>query len=67
MTKLTLMTILLALTITSHAAVVAIFTGFSEQVQTVTGLFVWRCEYDYFGQKFYRLFKSHCPGTIEVE
>ena len=63
--------ILLALAIVaflpSAFAATAVFTGNMQQVQTVTGLFAWRCEYDYFGQKIYRLFRNSCPGMIEVE
>lgn len=51
----------------AKAVIVARFTGFHEQVTTVTGSLAWKCQYDYFGQKFYRLFKQSCPSTIEVE
>ena len=51
----------------SAFAATAIWTGRSEQVQTVTYKWVWRCEYDYLGQKFWRLFESFCPATIEVQ
>lgn len=65
--KRLIFTIAIVLSMSASAAIVATFTGFQEQVQTVTGQFVWKCQYDYFGQKFYRLFRTHCPGTIEVE
>jgi len=51
----------------AKAVIVARFTGFHEQVTTVTGSLAWKCQYDYFGQKFYRLFKQSCPSTIEIE
>ena len=48
-------------------AATAIWTGKSEQVQTVTYKWVWRCEYDYFGKKFYRLSEAFCASSIEIE
>lgn len=51
----------------AFAVIVATFTGLQEQVQTVTGQIALRCQYDYFGQKFYRIFKVQCPSSIEVE
>lgn len=49
----------------AHAAT-AIWTGRQEQVQTVTYQWVWRCEYMYAGQKFWKLFQSSCPSSVEV-
>lgn len=51
----------------AFAVIVATFTGLQEQVTTVTGQIAIRCQYDYFGQKFYRIFKAQCPSSIEVE
>ena len=45
----------------------AIWTGQQEQVQTVTGKFVWRCYYNYNGQVFSRLFEMSCPPSVEIE
>jgi len=45
----------------------AFWTGQQEQVQTVTGKFVWRCQYNYNGQMIYRLFETSCPSSIEIE
>ena len=48
-------------------AATAYWTGRQEQVQTVTGKYVWKCEYNYNGQMIYRLFEMSCPSSIEVE
>jgi len=50
----------------SYAAL-AIWTGRQEQVQTVTYKWVWRCEYRYNNQTFWRLFESNCPSSIEIQ
>lgn len=50
----------------AHAAQ-AFWTGRSEQVQTVTYKWVWQCEYDYLGQKFWRLFERGCASSVEVQ
>ena len=52
---------------TSAYAATAFWTGQSEQVQTVTYKWVWRCEYNYAGQTFWRLFETSCPSSIEVQ
>jgi hypothetical protein len=52
---------------TSAYAAQANWTGRQEQVQTVTGKFVWRCYYNYNGQTFSRLFETSCPSSIEIE
>ncbi len=59
----------LALAALSSAALAAtaMWTGRSEQVQTVTYKWVWRCEYDYLGTKFWRLFETSCPASVEVQ
>jgi hypothetical protein len=38
-----------------------------QQVQTVTGLYAWRCEYEVNGQRFYKVFTASCPGYIQVQ
>lgn len=48
-------------------AATARWTGNSERVQTVTHKWVWKCEYDFLGQKFFRLFNDQCPYEIEVQ
>jgi len=45
----------------------AFWTGKQEQVQTVTYKWVWRCEYNYNGQIFYRLFETSCPSSVRVQ
>lgn len=46
---------------------VAMWTGRSEQVQTVTYKTAWKCEYSYNGQNFWRLFDSFCPASVQVQ
>jgi hypothetical protein len=58
--------LVLVLAIPASAAT-AFWTGRQEQVQTVTYKWVWRCEYNYLGQKFWRLFESSCPSSVEVQ
>ena len=53
--------------VTSAYAASAFWTGRQEQVQTVTYKWVWRCEYNYNGQTFWRLFETSCPSSVEVE
>jgi hypothetical protein len=48
-------------------AATAYWTGKSEQVQTVTYKWVWRCEYRYLSQTFWRLSESTCPSSIEIQ
>ncbi len=48
-------------------AATAFWTGRQEQVQTVTYKWAWRCEYNYNGQKFWRLFENSCPSNVEVQ
>lgn len=45
----------------------AFFTGRQEMVQTVTFQMAWKCEYNYAGQTFWRVFKTSCPSSVEVE
>lgn len=52
---------------TSAFAAQAMWTGRQEQVQTVTGVFVWKCEYNYNGQTFWKLFQTSCPSSIEIQ
>lgn len=53
--------------VTSVYAAQAMWTGRQEQVQTVTGKYVWKCEYNYNGQTFWRLFETSCPSSIEIQ
>lgn len=47
-------------------AALAFWTGKQEQVQTVTYQMAWRCEYNYNGQLFWKVFKTSCPSSVEV-
>jgi hypothetical protein len=44
----------------------AMFTGRQQYVYTVTGKYVVKCEYQYLGNIFTRLFEGNCPQTVEV-
>ena len=44
----------------------AVFTGKSQQVQTVTGGMAWECQYDYAGQKFLVVLDNYCTPSIQV-
>ena len=60
--------LLVTLLVSSHAiAATAFFTGRQEMVQTVTYKMVWRCQYNYNGQLFWRLFEMSCPASVEVQ
>lgn len=52
---------------TALYAATAFFTGKQEMVQTVTYKMVWKCEYNYNGRLFYRLFETSCPSSVEVQ
>jgi hypothetical protein len=57
----------LACAASSAFAVTAFWTGRQEPVTTVTYQQAWRCEYNYAGQRFWRVFKISCPSSVEVE
>lgn len=59
--------LLLALLAPPVSAATAFWTGRQEQVQTVTYKWVWRCQYNYNGQTFWRLFETSCPSSVEVQ
>jgi heme/copper-type cytochrome/quinol oxidase subunit 2 len=59
--------IILLLAATSAFAATAFWTGRQEQVQTVTYQWAWKCEYNYNGQTFWRIFQTSCPSSIEVQ
>jgi hypothetical protein len=59
--------ILILLAATSASAATAFWTGRMVQVQTVTYQMAWNCEYNYAGQTFWRVFKTSCPSSIEVQ
>ncbi len=65
--KLFVAAIAAVLTASVAQAASANWTGRMESVQTVTGKYAYNCEYDYYGQKFWRVFVGHCPSRIEVE
>lgn len=48
-------------------AATAFFTGRQEMVTTVTYQQAWRCQYNYNGQLFWRVFQGSCPANIEVQ
>ena len=52
---------------TPALAATAFFTGKQEMVQTVTNQMAWRCEYQYAGKYFWRVYLNGCPSTIEVQ
>lgn len=52
---------------TSAFAATAYFTGRMEMVTTVTYQQAWKCEYNYAGQTFWRVFRNSCPSSVEVE
>ncbi len=44
----------------------AYFTGKQKYVTTVTGQSAVNCEYQYGTQKFWRVFKTRCPSSVDV-
>jgi len=66
MKKLIISALLISATASALAAT-AFFTGRQEQVQTVTYQMAWKCEYNYAGNTFWRVFKNSCPSSVEVE
>lgn len=44
----------------------AFWTGQMEQVTTITGLIAWRCEYNFAGQTFWRVYQYSCPSSVAV-
>ncbi|WP_426110994.1 hypothetical protein [Massilia sp. PWRC2] len=48
-------------------AATANWTGRQEMVQTVTYQSAWNCQYMYGGQTFWRVFKTSCPSSVEVQ
>jgi len=66
MQKLLMLAMALFMAGTANAAT-AFFTGRQEMVQTVTYQQAWRCEYNYLGQTFYRLFQTSCPSSVQVQ
>lgn len=61
-----LVVILAAVAAFNAYAAMAFFTGRQEMVQTVTGRMVWKCQYNYNGQLFWRLFEGVCPASVDV-
>lgn len=66
MKKVFLVVALLSAVIPAFAAT-AIFTGRQEMVQTVTYQTAWNCEYNYLGQRFWRVYTGSCPSSVEVQ
>ncbi len=44
----------------------AFFTGKQERVTTVTNKVAWKCQYEYNGTRFWKIFRSACPSSVEV-
>ena len=65
MKKIVLVCLLMAVSIDAFGAQ-AYFTGRMESGQSVTGRFVYNCEYSYAGSYFWRAFESFCPSSIEI-
>jgi hypothetical protein len=62
-----LLWVILLLTSSVAFAATAIWTGRMEQVQTASGTYSWKCEYDLNGNKFWQVFTTFCPPSIEVQ
>lgn len=58
--------ILIALAGNAYAAT-AFWTGRSQQGQSVTGMYVMNCEYNYAGRTFWQAFSGYCPNTVEIQ
>ena len=57
----------LAIAASQALAATAFWTGRQEMVQTVTYQSAWNCQYNYAGQTFWRVFKTSCPSSVEVQ
>ena len=42
-------------------------TALNARLTTVTYQQAWRCEYNYAGQTFWRVFTTSCPSSIEIQ
>jgi len=60
-----LLLLILLLSNPAYAAT-AYFTGVQLQVQTVTYQMAWKCQYNYAGQNFWKVFLYSCPYSVEV-
>lgn len=47
--------------------VAAVWTGRSEPATSVTGVSGVNCEFDYAGQRFWRMFAGGCPSKFQVQ
>lgn len=47
-------------------AATAFFTGQMSNGQSVTGQYVYNCQYQYAGHFFWRSFGAYCPSSIEI-
>lgn len=45
----------------------AYWSGESAMVQDSNYQMVWKCGYNYSGQKIYKLFRTSCPSSIDVQ
>lgn len=64
----TFITLSITFLLTTQAfAATAIWTGRQEMVTTVTYQTAWKCEYNYAGSVFWRVFTGSCPSTVEVQ
>lgn len=55
-----------AMASTAYAAT-ANWTGKQVASQSVTGRFMWNCEYQYAGQMVWYAFPDYCRATVEVQ
>lgn len=66
--KRLLLSLVLAVAASGANAAMAFWTGRMEQVTTVTYKIGWRCEYNYAGNTFWRVFTGGtCPSSVEVQ
>lgn len=47
-------------------AATAFYTGQMTNGQSVTGQFIYNCQYRYGGNLFWRSFGTYCPNSIEI-
>jgi len=66
--KKIIIALIIGLTLSGTAsAATAFFTGQMESGTSVTGRFVYNCQYMYAGNYFWRAFVSYCPSSVEIQ
>lgn len=58
--------LLIATLLLSFFQITAYWTGRQWQVKTVTGKYVWKCEYRYNRDLYYKLFEDSCAQSIKI-